>query len=923
MQMLICIIYANSMHFLGYFKWGDVDCERQTSRVNLAPTAKSQGGMPHLCPTPFNEFAYDPMSKTTSDLSSHTPMMQQYWRLKNQHPDQLMFYRMGDFYEIFYEDAKKAAKLLDITLTARGQSAGQSIPMCGIPYHSLEGYLVKLVKLGESVVICEQIGDPATSKGPVERQVVRIITPGTVSDEALLDERRDNLIAAVLGDERLFGLSVLDITSGNFSVLEIKGWENLLAELERINPVELLIPDDWPKDLPAEKRRGAKRRAPWDFERDSALKSLCQQFSVQDLKGFGCETLTLAIGAAGCLLGYAKETQRTALPHLRSLRHERLDDTVVLDGASRRNLELDTNLAGGRDNTLQSVVDRCQTAMGSRLLTRWLNRPLRDLSVLQARQTSITCLLDGYRFEKLQPQLKEIGDIERILARIGLRNARPRDLARLRDALGALPQLQAAMTELDTPHLQQLAVTAGTYPELAALLEKAIIDNPPAIIRDGGVLKTGYDSELDELQALSENAGQFLIDLEAREKARTGLANLKVGYNRVHGYFIELPSKQAESAPIDYQRRQTLKGAERFITPELKEFEDKALSAKSRALAREKMLYENLLEDLISQLAPLQDTAAALAELDVLSNLAERALNLDLNCPRFVSEPCMRIVQGRHPVVEQVLTTPFVANDLSLDDDTRMLVITGPNMGGKSTYMRQTALIVLLAHIGSFVPAASCELSLVDRIFTRIGSSDDLAGGRSTFMVEMSETANILHNATERSLVLMDEVGRGTSTFDGLSLAWAAAERLAHLRAYTLFATHYFELTVLPESEPLVANVHLNATEHNERIVFLHHVLPGPASQSYGLAVAQLAGVPNDVITRAREHLSRLETTALPHETVVASPAKASSKPAAPHQSDMFASLPHPVLDELAKLDLDDLTPRKALEMLYALKTRI
>lgn len=861
------------------------------------------------------------MSKNTSDLSSHTPMMQQYWRLKNQHPDQLMFYRMGDFYEIFYEDAKKAAKLLDITLTARGQSAGQSIPMCGIPYHSLEGYLVKLVKLGESVVICEQIGDPATSKGPVERQVVRIITPGTVSDEALLDERRDNLIAAVLGDERLFGLSVLDITSGNFSVLEIKGWENLLAELERINPVELLIPDDWPKDLPAEKRRGTKRRAPWDFERDTALKSLCQQFSVQDLKGFGCETLTLAIGAAGCLLSYARETQRTALPHLRSLRHERLDDTVVLDGASRRNLELDTNLAGGRDNTLQSVVDRCQTAMGSRLLTRWLNRPLRDLTVLQARQTSITCLLDRYRFENLQPQLKEIGDIERILARIGLRNARPRDLARLRDALSALPQLQVAMTELDTPHLQQLAATAGTYPDLAALLEKAIIDNPPAIIRDGGVLKTGYDSELDELQSLSENAGQFLIDLEAREKARTGLANLKVGYNRVHGYFIELPSKQAESAPIDYQRRQTLKGAERFITPELKEFEDKALSAKSRALAREKMLYEALLEDLISRLAPLQDTA--LAELDVLSNLAERALNLDLNCPRFVSEPCMRIVQGRHPVVEQVLTTPFVANDLSLDDDTRMLVITGPNMGGKSTYMRQTALIVLLAHIGSFVPAASCELSLVDRIFTRIGSSDDLAGGRSTFMVEMSETANILHNATERSLVLMDEVGRGTSTFDGLSLAWAAAERLAHLRAYTLFATHYFELTVLPESEPLVANVHLNATEHNERIVFLHHVLPGPASQSYGLAVAQLAGVPAQVISRAREHLSRLEETALPHEIPVASVTKTSSKPSAPHQSDMFASLPHPVLDELAKLDLDGLTPRKALEMLYALQVRI
>ncbi|HBZ95969.1 MAG TPA: DNA mismatch repair protein MutS [Pseudomonas sp.] len=854
-----------------------------------------------------------------TDLSAHTPMMQQYWKLKNQHLDQLMFYRMGDFYEIFYEDAKKAAKLLDITLTARGQSAGQSIPMCGIPFHSVEGYLAKLVKLGESVVICEQIGDPATSKGPVERQVVRIITPGTISDEALLDEHPDNLLTAVLGEEPLFGLAVLDITSGNFSVQEIKGWENLLAELERLSPAELLIPDDWPQGLPAEKRKGSRRRAPWDFDRDSAFKSLCQQFGTQDLKGFGCENLTLAIGAAGCLLAYAKETQRTALPHLRSLRHERLDDTVILDGASRRNLELDINLSGGRDNTLQSVMDRCQTAMASRLLGRWLNRPLRDLKVLQARQDSIRCLLYGYRFGTLQPQLKEIGDLERILARIGLRNARPRDLARLRDALAALPELQQAMTSLDTPHLQQLATTVATYPELADLLSRAIIDNPPAVIRDGGVLKTGFDAELDELQAMSENAGQFLMDLEAREKARTGLANLKVGYNRVHGYFIELPTKQAESAPADYIRRQTLKGAERFITPELKEFEDKALSAKSRALAREKMLYDELLERLIGHLAPLQDSAAALAELDVLSNLAERALNLDLNRPRFVDEPCMRIDQGRHPVVEQVLTTPFVANDLDLDDNRRMLVITGPNMGGKSTYMRQTALIVLLAHIGSFVPAATCELSLVDRIFTRIGSSDDLAGGRSTFMVEMSETANILHNASKRSLVLMDEVGRGTSTFDGLSLAWSAAEHLARLRAFTLFATHYFELTVLPESEPVVANVHLSATEHNERIVFLHHVQPGPASQSYGLAVAQLAGVPGTVISRAREHLARLEATSLQHDL----PRQEPGKPQVPMQSDLFASAPHPLLEQLDKINPDDLTPRKALELLYTWKTQI
>ncbi len=853
-----------------------------------------------------------------TDLSAHTPMMQQYWKLKSQYPEQLMFYRMGDFYELFYEDAKRAAALLDITLTARGQSAGQAIPMAGIPFHSAEGYLARLVKLGESVVICEQIGDPATSKGPVERQVVRIITPGTVSDEALLDERRDNLVGAVLGDERLFGLAMLDITSGRFSVQELRGWEHLLAEIERLNPAELLFPDDWPAGLPLEKRRGSRRRAPWDFELDSAHKSLRQQFAVQDLKGFGCEELTLAIGAAGCLLAYAKETQRTALPHIRSLRHERLDDTVILDAATRRNLELDINLAGGRDNTLQSVIDRSQTAMGSRLLTRWLHRPLRDRALLERRQQAIACLLDAYRFESLQPQLKDIGDLERILARIGLRNARPRDLARLRDALAALPRLQDAMAGLDTPHLAELAVNIRTYPGLADLLQRAIIDNPPAVIRDGGVLKTGYDAELDELQSISENAGQYLMDLEAREKARTGLANLKVGYNRVHGYFIELPSKQAESAPADYIRRQTLKGAERFITPELKTFEDKALSAKSRALAREKQLYEALLEQLIGELAPLQETAAALAELDVLSNLAERALTLDFNCPRFTEQPCLQIEQGRHPVVEQVLSSPFVANDVRLDDDTRMLIITGPNMGGKSTYMRQTALIVLLAHIGSYVPAAACELSLVDRIFTRIGSSDDLAGGRSTFMVEMSETANILHNASARSLVLMDEVGRGTSTFDGLSLAWAAAEQLAKLRAWTLFATHYFELTVLPESQPGVANVHLSATEHKERIVFLHHVLPGPASQSYGLAVAQLAGVPPAVIARAREHLTRLETTSLPHEL----PQNVAASGQAPLQSDLFASLPHPLLDELARVSPDDLTPRQALELLYAWKTR-
>ncbi len=710
---------------------------------------------------------------SATDLSNHTPMMQQYWRLKNQHPDQIMFYRMGDFYELFYDDAKKASQLLDITLTSRGQSAGSVNPMAGIPFHAAEGYLARLVSLGESVVICEQTGDPATTtKGPVERQVVRILTPGTVSDEALMDDRRDNLVAALLGKDNLFGLAVLDISSGRFSVQELHNEENVLAEIERINPAELLIPDDWSVPSALEKRRGTQRRAPWDFDYDSALKALCQQFSTQDLKGFGCEQLSFAIGAAGSLLNYAKETQRTALPHIRSLYHERISETVVLDAATRRNLELDKNLSGGRDNTLQSVIDRCQTSMGSRLLSRWLNRPLRQRAVLEARQDAIAYLLNDYHFESVQPALKDIGDIERILARISLRSARPRDLARLRDALNALPALQEVLKSLDIARIQQLATAISVYPELSETLSRAIIDNPPAVIREGGVLKIGYDAELDELLSISENAGQYLIDLETREKARTGLANLKVGYNRVHGYFIEIPTKQAEQAPADYIRRQTLKGAERFITPELKTFEDKALSAKSRALAREKQLYDELLDILITHIAPLQDSAAALAELDVISNLAERALSLDLCRPDFTEQPLLDIKQGRHLVVEHVLTTPFVANDVEMDDETRMLIITGPNMCGKSTYMRQSALIVLLAHIGSFVPAQHCALSLVDRIFTRIGSSDDLAGGRSTFMVEMSETANILHNASANSLVLMDEVGRGTSTFDGLSLSW-------------------------------------------------------------------------------------------------------------------------------------------------------
>lgn len=847
----------------------------------------------------------------------HTPMMQQYWALKNQYPDQIMFYRLGDFYELFYEDAKKASRLLDITLTSRGQSAGQAIPMAGIPYHAAEGYLAKLVKLGESVVICEQVGDPATSKGPVERQVVRILTPGTITDEALLEHHQDSLIAALVGDNNLIGLAVLNLSSGRFLVQELSDTNSLIAELVRFNPAELLLPEDWPHLQALPNQKIVRQRPVWEFAFDNGYKSLCQQFGTKDLRGFGCDTLSMAIAAAGCLLNYVKDTQRTALPHLRALELEQLQDTVILDAATRRNLELDKNLSGGREHTLLDVLDNCQTPMGSRLLARWLHRPLRHLKTIQQRQDAIAHLSTHYQFERIQPFLKEIGDIERILARVALRSARPRDLARLRDALAVLPALQESLTEFEGGRLAELARSVGQYPELTELLQAAIVENPPVVIREGGVLKRGYNAELDELLAINENAAQFLLDMEAREKERTGLSNLKIGYNRVHGYFIELPSKQAEQAPAEYIRRQTLKGAERFITPELKTFEDKALSAKSRALALEKQLYDELLERLLADLAELQLSASALAELDALCNLAERALQLDLQRPEFADEPCLHITQGRHPVVEQVLDTPFVANDVHLDQQTSMLVITGPNMGGKSTYMRQTALIVLLAHIGSFVPASQCRLSIMDRIFTRIGSSDDLAGGRSTFMVEMSETANILHNATRNSLVLMDEVGRGTSTFDGLSLAWAAAEELAKLQAWTLFATHYFELTSLPEQHANVANIHLTATEHQDRIVFLHQALPGPASQSYGLAVAQLAGVPDSVIQRARAHLHTLE------EASWQQPKETQAQVNTPIQPDLFASAPHPLVQKMKEIDVDELSAKQALDLLYQWKSEL
>ncbi|MDO3383995.1 DNA mismatch repair protein MutS [Gilvimarinus algae] len=846
----------------------------------------------------------------------HTPMMQQYLKIKAEHPNELVFYRMGDFYELFFDDAKKAAELLDVTLTARGKSAGEPIPMAGVPYHAAESYLARLVRAGVSVAICEQIGDPATSKGPVERKVVRVVTPGTVSDEALLDERRDNLLVALHRREETFGIASLDMASGRFLVLQVDGLEAAASELQRLSPAELLISDELNLPELTENRKGLRRRGPWEFELETAERLLTQQFGTKDLSGFGCDHLQTAIAAAGCLLSYARETQRTALPHVRTLAHENRDEAVAMDSATRRNLEIDINLTGGDDNTLFAVLNKTATAMGSRLLRRWLNRPLRDLATLQARQDAVGVLADNYRFEPVRDKLKRIGDMERILGRLALRSSRPRDLSRLFLSLATYPELQSALAQCRSPRLQQLAEHISTFPELVELLDKAIVENPPVVIRDGGVIAEGYDAELDELRSISENAGQYLVDLETRERERTGINTLKVGYNRVHGYYIELTRAQSSQAPADYIRRQTLKNAERFITPELKEFEDKALSAKSRALAREKALYEALLETLNTQLIELQDSAAAVSELDVLCNFAERAVTLELNCPALTPEPGIIIEGGRHPVVEQVLDGPFVPNDLHFSRERHMLIVTGPNMGGKSTYMRQTALIVLLAHVGSFVPAASASIGMVDRIFTRIGSSDDLAGGRSTFMVEMTETANILHNATPSSLVLMDEIGRGTSTFDGLALAWACARHLAEtVRAFTLFATHYFELTELPASIEGIANVHLSATEHKDSIVFLHKVQDGPASKSYGIQVARLAGIPAPVLVSAEKQLANLES-GNHHSLAPVAPA-----PSAPLQGGLFDSATHPAVEALADIDPDNLSPRAALEALYRLKS--
>ncbi len=842
--------------------------------------------------------------------AGHTPLIRQYLRIKAEHPEMLLFYRMGDFYELFYDDAERAARLLDIALTARGTSGGGPVPMAGVPAHALDGYLARLLRRGESAAICEQIGDPGRG-GLMERQVTRIVTPGTVTEEALLEERLENLLVAAHSEGNRSGLAVIELCSGRFTVLEIEGVEALRAELERLRPAELLLSEDGELGRTLAEGWPLRLRPAWQFDPAAARRALCEQLGVHDLSGLGCEGLSVALQAVGCLLHYLRETQRAALPHIKGLTVEHREEGILLDRASRRNLEINAAFSGSPELSLVGVMDSTVNPMGGRMLRRWLNRPLRARDTLRARHHAVGTLLHDRRYEALRRALRGIGDLERILSRIALRSARPRDLAQLRTTLGILPQILALLADLDSPRLQILAEGIGTFPELHALLGAALVEEPPVQLRDGGVIAPGYDAELDELRGIRDHAGRLLIEIEARERERTGIASLKVGYHRVHGYYIELGRAHQDRVPADYRRHQTLKATERYATPELLALEARVSRAGEGAALRERSVYEELLGRVAVEIPRLQAAAAALAEIDCLAAFAERAERLDLSCPELSERPGLRIEAGRHPVVERVLDGPFVRNDLDLDGERRMLILTGPNMGGKSTYMRQIALIVILAYSGSFVPARAAVLGPIDRIYTRIGAADDLAAGRSTFMVEMAETANLLNNAGPESLVLIDEIGRGTSTFDGLAMAWATAEYLAaKLRSYTLFATHFFELTELPAEIEGVENVHVEALEHAETLVFMHAVKPGPASQSYGLQVAALAGVPRAVIALARRKLSALERlqgaeTGAPERT----------------QLDLFRAPAEPAaLSALRGVDIDALTPRQALEFLYRLK---
>jgi DNA mismatch repair protein MutS len=845
-------------------------------------------------------------------------MMRQYLALKANHPNTLLFYRMGDFYELFYEDAEKAARLLDITLTTRGQSAGVPIKMCGVPFHSLEPYLARLVKLGESAVICEQIGDPATSKGPVERAVARIVTPGTLTDAALIDDKLDIWLLAVTTLRNMAGIARLNLASGEFILIEVPA-EQIPATLERIRPAEILYPESWTPNFGVDVAR--TRQPDWYFDFDSSRRLLCEQFEVASLAGFGAEGLKPAIAAAGALLQYAQATQSGKLPHLRGLTVEIEGAYLGLDLATRRNLELTETLRGQASPTLFSLLDNCVTSMGSRLLRHTLHHPLRERGIPAARHSAVEALLEDYGrlAGETRKALRGIADIERIAGRIALRNARPRDLASLRESLARLPELRAPLAGSASDMLTQSFNELATPVEALDLLVRAIAAEPGAQVRDGSVIAPGFDADLDELRSLNDNCGAFLVDMEVRERERSGINSLKVEFNKVHGFYIEVTHANVDKIPDDYRRRQTLKNAERYITPELKAFEDKALSAQERSLAREKLLYEGILDALLPVVPTLQTIARAIAQLDLLAGFAESALKRNWCKPEFAEETQLAIVAGRHPVVEGELANQaetFIANDCLLAEDRRLLLITGPNMGGKSTYMRQVALIALLAHIGSYVPAERCRLGPLDRIFTRIGASDDLASGRSTFMVEMTEAAAILHHATHQSLVLMDEIGRGTSTFDGMALAIAILRHLIEKnRSLTLFATHYFEMTRLSHEYAELANVHLGAVEHAHKIVFLHAVEEGPANQSYGIQVAALAGIPSTVVRAARKQLREFEQRAAVD----------------PLQPDLFAQAgpdpepveaePHPAIEHLAAIDPDSLTPREALDALYALKS--
>jgi DNA mismatch repair protein MutS len=851
---------------------------------------------------------------TANSQTQHTPMMQQYLGLKADYPDTLMLYRMGDFYEVFYADAELASKLLGITLTQRGKSGGEPIPMAGVPYHSIDQYLAKLVKLGHSVAIAEQIGDPATSKGPVERKVVRVVTPGTLVEDSLLDERRDNTLAAVYQRNGSYSIATMELSLGHFKAQQLDDLDQVHSELKRIQPAELLVTEQSPA-VDQSSTGIATRSVPnWYFDFDVANELLCRQFNTKNLVAYGCQDFPLAVSAAGALLQYTRDMQYDSVPHISDFSISQKTDFLIIDAASRQNLEIETNLGGGHEFTLVALMDKCANPMGARLLRRWLHGPISDRSILGHRQLAVGDFIDRVDQSAVHDLLRKCGDIERILTRIALNNARPRDLVRLRQALQCLPALKNLLSIANTQLLSQLAGKLGPFEAPQQLLETAILDEPAVVTRDGGVIRPEFDSEFYELHTLSKNTGEFLVELEQRERQQTGITNLRVKYNRVHGFYIEMSRAQADGVPDHYIRRQTLKNAERFITEELKEYEDKVLSAREKALAREKYLYQNVIDQLQPALLDMQAMAQSLAQIDVLSNFAERAVALSFCCPVLSEFSGIEIIEGRHPVVEASQSAPFIANDLIFNNKTRMHVITGPNMGGKSTYMRQNALIALLAYTGSYVPASSATIGPIDRIFTRIGAADDLAGGRSTFMVEMTEMANILRNATENSLVLVDEIGRGTSTYDGLSLAWACALDLAQrLKAFSLFATHYFEITELAEELANVNNVHLNAVEHGQDIVFMYHVNDGPANQSYGIQVARLAGLPSQVLTTAEDKLRSLELEA----------SKSLSGQSHQHRMDFAVTkgVEQSALEKrLKSIDPDELNARQALELLYELK---